>query len=67
MLEINMLEPKGDWRLQEKWRGIYTIFHRPKGQMFGGMLQIHLWSVSPGCKSWYAVCKVHKLVHFKEN
>jgi hypothetical protein len=67
MVKINMLEPRGSWYSSEKWRGIYTITVKRKGDLWGAVAQIHLWGVGETCKAFYTVNKVHKIVYYKEN
>jgi len=67
MIEINMLEPKGNWSLWEKWRGTYTITFRPKGQFLHTCLQISLWGLPETKKSWYTARKVQRIIHYQQN
>ena len=67
MIQINMLQPKGQWLKMENWRGIYTFFFRQKGQMFQTAVSLTLWGDKNFSKSFYTAKKVKRVVYYQQN
>jgi len=67
MIQINMVAPKGSWTQFEKWRGLYTIFYRQKGQMWQTCCQIMLWGLPESNQSFYTAKKVKRVVYYQQN